>query len=124
MNTKKTDEDEPRYGCDNWDRPNVKYRSKGRGVVPQRKVVTTGTARIRMPESMAESLTRHLRQGKEVHFTVGGKALFRAFPLASVDGRRIYAGMQAMTLREVSVSPLSCFIPNRSPSSPLRISRP
>ena len=97
MNTKKTDEDEPRYGCDNWDRPNVKYRSKGRGVVPQRKVVTTGTARIRMPESMAESLTRHLRQGKEVHFTVGGKALFRAFPLASVDGRRIYAGMQAMT---------------------------
>ena len=73
MNTKKTDEDEPRYGCDNWDRPNVKYRSKGRGVVPQRKVVTTGTARIRMPESMAESLTRHLRQGKAVHFTVGGK---------------------------------------------------
>ena len=21
MNTKKTDENEPRYGCDNWDRP-------------------------------------------------------------------------------------------------------
>ena len=79
-----------------WDRPSVKYNSKGRGAVPRRKVVTTGTVRIRMPGSMAETLTRHLRQGKEVHFTGGGEALFRAFPLASVDGRRIYAGMQAM----------------------------
>ena len=77
MNTKKTDEDEPRYGCDNWDRPSVKYRSKGRGAVPRRKVVTTGTVRIRMSDSMADSLTRHLRQGREVHFTGGGEALFR-----------------------------------------------
>ena len=77
MTTKKTDEDEPRYGCDNWDRPSVKYRSKGRGAVPRRKVVTTGTVRIRMSDSMADSLTRHLRQGREVHFTGGGEALFR-----------------------------------------------
>lgn len=63
----KTKSDEMRFVCDNWDEPEVKVYSHGRGHAAARKVVTRETIVITANE-LFRTVHENLRKGNEVRF--------------------------------------------------------
>ena len=65
MNTNTNKNNDYRFVCDNWDKPEVVLASKGKGRAPARKVVTNDTVRI-VADELVKSIATNLRSGKDV----------------------------------------------------------
>ena len=69
-----------RFICENWDGPTVKVKSKGRGVLPARKVVTRGVVRIGATQ-LLHDVRVSLRRGVEVRLVENREDAVRFIPL-------------------------------------------
>ena len=69
-----------RFVCDNWDEPTVKVESKGRGLLPARKVVTRGVVRIGATDLLRD-VRENLRKGFEVRLVLNTEDAVRFIPM-------------------------------------------
>ena len=69
-----------RFVCENWDEPTVKVESKGRGLLPARKVVTRGVVRIGATDLLRD-VRENLRKGFEVRLVLNTEDAVRFIPM-------------------------------------------
>ena len=97
-NTPNNSNEEKRFACDNWDKPEI--RTKRRGTdhsTLKRKVITTGKAVIPAPYTIDQAV-KYLRQGNIVELSDGsGQSFIMLVPIASADCKSILVAAKAMT---------------------------